>query len=430
MKHKFLRPILAAMAFAMAVPVLASEKSLSLESNLTELINIGKIEEARSLLKASPHEDADRLLLEGRIHKIEGRLALASDLFEQALRLRTSDIVIRRELAHTQYLTGQLGRAKFHLERLQRDDPSPALQESYAAFLSKIYQERPLTFQAYITLEPSTNLTRGTSGTVLATAGADITISEDSRSQSGVGLQVGLGANYNAFASSNQRLSFGLKVHELQYSVQNDRGHRGAETGLRYDVRHGRSRLSLQPFLRLQDRNDGLRTMAQGLRLNSNFTLSKRSQLLAEASIEHLKFRDASQKDGWSASGNLGFKFQATRRTRMTFGIALESNKTNLSHHRYNGTGLFASIDSSFSTGMILSTKLSLGQRDFGDDFPLLGFARQDEYAQLIVSAQNPRWHLAGFSPSISCSHIINTSNVALYDYQATGCQIGLSRNF
>ncbi|MDO6727776.1 porin family protein [Cognatishimia sp. 1_MG-2023] len=430
MKHKSLRLTLTAMAFAMAVPVFASEESPTLESRLASLINVGQIDEARSLLETSPHEKADRLLLEGRIHKVEGRFALASDILEKALRLRPSDITIRRELAHTQYLTGQLGRAKFHLERLQRDDSSPILQKSYAGFLTKIYQERPLSFQANITLEPSTNLTRGTSATVLATAGADIAISEESRSQSGVGLQVGLGANYNAFASPNQRLSFGLEVRELRYSVKNDLGYTGTEISLRYDLRQGRTRLSLQPYMRLQDRNDGLRTTSQGLRLNSDFTLSKRSLLLAETSVEHQKFRDASQRNGWSASGNLGVKFQATKRTRMTFGIALESNKTNLPHHRYSGTGIFASIDSSLSTGLNLSAKLSLGQRDFSDEFPLLGYARHDEFAQVTVSAWSPRWHIVGFSPTVSCSHVINTSNVTLYDYQATGCQIGFSRNF
>ena len=70
------------------------------------------------------------------------------------------------------------------------------------------------------------------------------------------------------------------------------------------------------------------------------------------------------------------------------------------------------------------------GIRDFEGNYPLTTSPRDDDYGRLNFGVQHAKFTYRGFAPRLNCSHTINRSNVAFYDYNATDCQVGLSRDF
>ena len=63
-----------------------------LEQELTALMNAGRIQGARALLLSGSPDDADLLLFDGRVLKLQQNFAASADLLEQALRQRPTDI--------------------------------------------------------------------------------------------------------------------------------------------------------------------------------------------------------------------------------------------------------------------------------------------------------------------------------------------------
>jgi hypothetical protein len=53
-----------------------------------------------------------------------------------------------------------------------------------------------------------------------------------------------------------------------------------------------------------------------------------------------------------------------------------------------------------------------------------------DDYLSARASVQLTQELVFGLSPILSCEHLINRSNVKLYDYSATDCGVRLTRGF
>ncbi|MEX0287287.1 MAG: surface lipoprotein assembly modifier [Paracoccaceae bacterium] len=402
----------------------------SLEGSLADLINAGQYQEARDLLARSPHGEPDRLLLEGRILKAQGRFGEAIPLLDQALRLRGDDLAIRRELAHTQYLAQQYRPALFHLRRLERTDPDPQLRNAYGQLRAQIDRERPISFRFNFSIEPSTNITRGTTNVFFDANGRRFTVSSLSRSRSGVGYFAGGDVSFNMPLDGNQRLSFVVGANQTRYSVDNQLGRTRARVGLAYDVTRERYRFSALPFYRYEDREDGDDNDTIGIVLSSEYLITGRNRLIFDGVFEDISYRQLDVRNGLRSNVAIGGRYLASSTMFYSYGVTLERINTGLSHNRYRGYGLFGSVERQLASGMVVTAAARIGMRGFDDLFPFAGVKRQDEFGILSLSLRNSRWNLSGITPTMTCTHEVNRSNLSLYDFNATGCRIGFTRSF
>ena len=432
---KPLRNILITLAFGLALLlqtsfVNANSPGENLEVELTALMNAGRIEDARLLLLSRPHDDADLLLFEGRVLKLQNQFTASAELLERALRKRPSDIVIRRELAHVLFLSEHYHQAQKHLRKLLQQDPDPSLRQQYISMLKTSKDRQRLSFSMSLALEPSTNITNGASAEFLHTPTASIRIDENSRETSGLGLTFALNSDYSAMQTDRSELVFDFGITATRYSVSQANSKDIYAIGVAYAFLNPLSRFEIRPYLEEEITHGQLDQTTLGLSLDWTRRLSRSAQLNAVLTTEQQTMDSSPKKTGTDSSLHTSYKHYVSQNTAIQIGVLFEQNKTGLIHNQYNGQRLDIAVDHVFSSGLLSHARLSFGNRNFSANFPLLSFERDDEYVELILQVQKSSWHLFGFSPIATCKHVNNRSNISLYTYNSTSCTGTLSREF
>ena len=401
-----------------------------LEQELTALMNAGRIQDARALLLSRAPDDADLLLFDGRVLKLQQNFAASADLLEQALRQRPSDIIIRRELAHVLFLAKRYQPAKTHLNKLLRQDPDPDLRRRYVSTLKEIRDTEKLSFGLSFALEPSTNITNGASAEYFHTPTASFRIDDASRETSGLGVTLALTSEYSARQTDQGSLSLDFGVTATRYSVSQANRKDLYEIGVTYTVFHALSHFEIRPYLQEQMTAGQPDQTNLGISLDWTRKLSPSGDLNAGLTSERQSKDRAAKRVGIDSKLHMSYKHYLSQRAALQFGVLLEHNTTGLAHHQYQGHRLDLSFDYAYQSGLLSHTRLSLGHRDFTGDFPLLTIARADEYLEFVAQVQKNDWHLFGFSPIATCKHVRNRSNVSLYTYDSTSCTGRLSKEF
>ena len=169
---------------------------------------------------------------------------------------------------------------------------------------------------------------------------------------------------------------------------------------------------------------------AVGIRLTGRMGLDARHALAGSVSHEVRDYATQDQQDGPFSAASLSLERQVNPAWSVWGGFGLERSVPQQPYLRYDGTRVFMGGARSWTGGLQTSAQIEFGQRPFEADFPGLSEARRDEYGRLSVGVRHGRFNYMGFAPQLNCSHTVNASNVALYDYEATDCQIALSREF
>ena len=121
------------------------------------------------------------------------------------------------ELAHTFLLAGELDIAEFHFRRLLDVDPEPAMHPVYRRYLAVIARNKPVGISGSMALVPSSNVNRGSSLIEFEDDFGRAVISEDSRAQSGTGLQLGLSGYVRRIIDRDSRLTFNWALLGVVY---------------------------------------------------------------------------------------------------------------------------------------------------------------------------------------------------------------------
>ena len=432
---KYFKNCLATLAVGLALLghasiVEASSTRVELEKELTALMNAGRIDEARQLLLSRPHDDADLFLFEGRLLKLQNQFTASAEVLDKALRQRPTDIVIRRELAHVLFLAQRYQQAQKHLTKLVRQDPDPSLRPQYVSMLNVINDKRRLSYRLSISLEPSTNITNGASAEFFHAPTASIRIDDNSRETSGLGLTFDLKTTFSAFHSERDNLAFDFGVKATRYSVSHANSKDVYALGVSYTVLGDLWRFQIRPYLEEELTNGQPDQTTLGLSMDWKTKVSPAGEIGAVLTTER-QTKDVSPKStGTDSSLHTSYRHNLSRNTAIQLGLLLEQNKTGLAHNQYLGQRLDFSADHVFNSGLVGHARLSFGNRNFSENFPLLSFEREDEYIELVLQFQKSSWHLFGFSPIVACKHVQNSSNISLYTYDSTSCTGTLTRGF
>ena len=152
-------------------PQQISEYEASTESTRVKLlINLAKSGQhdlAESLLKSYPLTGKfgpnRQLFIEGLILKARGNLTGAAKKYRAALADDPSLTLVRSELAQTLFALQEDDSAKHHLNLLMAEAPNEYEAQGIRSFIDTIDARRPFTFNAYVSVAPSTNVNNGSS---------------------------------------------------------------------------------------------------------------------------------------------------------------------------------------------------------------------------------------------------------------------------
>lgn len=399
------------------------------ESNVSRLISMGQIQAARAALEAENPTQADKVFFTARVFKAQGRFPEAIRTFRLVLQIDPNYINARRELAHTLLLNRDYGPALFHFEQLLKIDQNNEMRNGYRKFLNVIDQNKPIGMNGHFSILPSTNINRGTTNTVFDTNLGQFVIDPNSQAESGVGVQLGFSGYFRHLTSPTSRISLNWGVSGTRYEEDRYNSTVG-NLGVSYEKVTQSGRWLVSPYYRKNWQESSADNETLGLRFALTHRLNDQNSLGFSVSHEHLSYDLQDFQDATFTSASISWNHQINPSVSIRGGFEFESSVPEADHLQYDGSKLLAGLSKTWEGGLQTSVGFEYGVRDFVGDYPLTSVPRDDDYYEINFGVQHSRINIQGFSPHISCSHMINQSNVAFYDFNATECQATISRNF
>lgn len=393
------------------------------------MISLGQISAAETRLEHSNPTEIDRLFFQGQVLKASGDFQRAIDIFREVLIRNPQHLNARRELAHTLLLAEQYDAARSNFRRLLEIDPNETMRNGYSNFLTVIAKKKPAGISGYFALRPSTNINRGTDNTYFDTELGQFVISPENRVESGIGYQLGVSGYFRRPLTAESRLVLNWGLTDTVYEA--DKYDNAVGTlSLTYEKTTGLGGWALSPYAIYTWNNSADDFQTVGARFSLKQRVSREMRVSIDLRHEFRDFASQNYQDGAFNSGQLGIAYQVTPRVSINAGFDVDQSRPAAPHLQYDGFKAFAGITNSWASGLSASFGLEFGQRDYVGDFPLTTSPRRDSFYGIKLSIQNAQINYAGFTPRLSCSYTNNRSNVALYDYSATDCQMTISREF
>lgn len=420
----------------------------STATGILQLVQQGDFDGARAALAKTPHGDIDELFLEAQILTRQGQPAEAVKIYRAILAVQPGQIEIRQILAQTLFQMGDFEAARFHFRELLESDRREGFKQQYAAALRQIEQNTPSGVSASFAIVPSTNINRGTTNTYVQpgdpTSG---TISDSGKETSGVGLQIGVsgyykipraqGGLYTLTASATQVL-YDDAVYNVFQPTLAVRFENGNEAGI----------WSWEVFARRTYRRDtrepssttisNSSANSYGVALSGRRALSGPNILSFSTVLQHTEYdspktpnhRSLQVQSGPSATFKLGLQRNLNNTTAINGGIGLGRGLPKSDSFKYRSASIDAGVSKTWKGGWATYVGAETGLRWYDADFGFTGMKRNDRYLTLTASVLNSTLSWNGFSPRVTCSWQTNSSNIGFYDYDATECNVLMTRGF
>ena len=417
----------------------------SAATNILQMVQEGDFDGARATLAKTPHGDIDALYLEAQILTRQGRPGEAVKIYRAILAVQPGQIEIRQILAQTLFQMGDFEAARFHFRELLETDRREGVKQQYAAALRRIEQNTPSGVGASFAIVPSSNINRGTTNTYVQsddpTSG---TISESGKATSGVGLQFGVngfykipraqGGLYTLTASATQVL-YSETVYNVFQPTLAIRFENGNEAGIwSWEVfarrTYRRDRAEPSGIIGIPDRISNSSANSFGLSVSGRRALSGPNILTYSTSVQQTQYDSLTNQDGPTASFKLGIQRNMSNTTAVNAGVSLGRGLPQGDSFKYRSAGIDVGISNTWKGGWATYAGAGVGLRWYDANFGFTGMKRNDRYLTLTASVLNSTLSWNGFSPRVTCNWQSNASNIGFYDYDATECNVLMTRGF
>jgi tetratricopeptide (TPR) repeat protein len=392
-----------------------------------------RADDALALYDALTHDPDAEIRAEARFRK--GMLlaetkqyADAAVAFRALLDEKPNTPRVRLELARVLALMGDEKGARRSLRQAQAAGLPPDVALIVDQFANALRSTRRIGGSFEIALAPDSNVNRATAARTLDTIIAPLTLSDDARAQSGLGLKLsGQGYARIPLAPSIALLPRVSARGNLYRASAFDDISASALVGLEWRGKRDRITPSVGPTWRWYGGSPYARTTAATI--DWIHVAGRRTQISGSVSASRSRYSANTLQDGAlydaglsveraiGARGGAGASVSATRQTARDPGYATMSEGVTLFGWRDAGkVTLFASG----------------GIRRLDGDARLFLFTdrRREWLYQLSANATLRRLTLWGFAPLIRAGWERNRSTVGLYDYKRVSADIGITRAF
>jgi len=355
--------------------------------------------------------------------------AIAS--FHRILVARPELVRVRLELARAFYLKGDDGLSRQHFERVLAENPHPAVAANIRRFLAAIRERRRWNGYFGAALAPDSNINTSSDEEIIHIYGLQFDVDEDAGSQSGVGVVLWGGGEYEHPLSGNVRLRAGGNVSRTEYEGQDfDQMFLAAHGGPRWLVSDG-TEISLLASARRQWSSGEPESHDVGVRFEAAHRLSRRFLVRTRASYHQREYDVDGHLDGPRSNLWLGGLWWTTPTIRLEASVGLTGEQTQSERWRNTGesVGLGGSVDlpRGFTVGVNGEFRWK-GYEGNWSPFTSAGESRRDQTKILRISVLNRAFTAWGFSPKLVLVQETRQSNAQLHDYRRTRTQLEFVR--
>lgn len=393
----------------------------------------GRDEDALALYTALTRDPDLEIRTEARFRKgmllsALGRNVDAALAFRELLDERPDATRVRLELAKVLAQLGDDGGARRALRQAQAAGLPDGVEQLVDQFAAALRSTKRLGGSIQLALAPDSNVNRATSARTLDTVIAPLTLSQDARRQSGLGLRVsGQGYARIAIADDVALLPRLSSTGSLYRDAQFNDISGSALLGVEWSSGRDRITTSVGPTWRWY----GTRLYARTKTVAFNWIhpLSRRAQLSAGASVARARYQLNPLQSGGLFDGSLAVERALTPQSGI--GIALGVTRQSARDPGYatwaGSAGLSGWYDIARSTLFA-----SIAVRRIEGDARLFLFPkrRREWLTHVSAGATFRSLTIAGFAPLLRASYERNVSSVALYEYQRLAGEVGITRAF
>lgn len=384
------------------------------------------------------------LFVEGLILKARGNLPAAAQKFRKALADDPALTMIRAELSQTLYEMGEDDSAKHHLELLMGEAPTAKEARSIKDFIDAIDARRPFRISAYISVAPSTNINSGSSQDSVTMGGLPAKI--DERKKSGVGIAAGVNAAYTWQFNDNLSIVAGGGAHARQYE-DDDYDQLSLSETIELRMKAGSGYLGFgalasqslsgdlaSPY-NWDDFDGDMSAWSAGPRINLFQSLAPDLAFIGDITLLRQEYDGQSYRDGWRGTieGKLSKVFSSDLTGYVSAGFETYSTaeRADLGFNAIFGAiGAYKELSYGISATAELSFRHERYQANFNDAFPEFAKPRRDVETAATLSLWKRDWNFWGYSPAIEYTYVLNSSNIAFYDYDSHTVDLRLTKDF
>lgn len=328
---------------------------------------------------------------------------------------------------------GQADKAVAYLQYLLQKPSLEAFDAVYLDWIAKIQRQHPFSVSGAFSLLPSTNISRASSSTHFDTNLGRFKIDDGGQEQGGVGVRLGFQAHYNIPLRQGKSLRFTTSADRIWYRDAEQRRWRG---GLSLDLislsrRHiGRIGVHVDRDYYEAAGTNGPDLLSYGLHGSWLRKHQDGSSVQYSGRLDYRNYLERDNLSGPIASFKVYRTVPLSPRIDGSFGVTVERARPKSAHQRYVGGTLQAGVFFPLSDNTRLGSNLSVSLRRYDTNFPALNFARRDMVYRVGFVLTDQRIKVLGKTPTLSCGYKRQDSNVALYNMNATDCQIKWSYSF
>jgi outer membrane protein len=401
---------------------------------LINLAKSGQHDLAQVLLKRYPLTGEfgpnRQLFIEGLILKARGNLTGAAKNYRAALADDPSLTLVRSELAQTLFLLEEDDSAKHHLNLLMAEAPNEYEAQGIRSFIDTIDARRPFTFNAFVSVAPSTNVNNGSSV-------EKVYISDDSfiepgeQKKSGIGFSAGLNAGYSHRLGNDFSLVLAGGANATVYT-DSDYNYYGASQSaeLRYLLTGGFLGAGLVASENMKNDELGLSYYSYGPRASLQKALSPQDRVNLSSVYEWRNYPDDEASDGTALilDGAWSHAFDSSLNVSLNAGY--DRVTSGIDYNAYEaysgGFSLYKELPFGITTDIYGEVRIA----EFDNVFPLYNKVREDTRWSGSVRLTKRDFNLWGYAPAIEYTYIYNDSNIANYHYDSHSVDFRLSKDF
>jgi hypothetical protein len=404
---------------------------------LIQLCKTGQHELAAVLLQRYPltgqFARTRKLFVEGLILRGHGNLTGAAKNYRAALAEDPSLTLVRAELAQTLVELQEDKSAMHHLNLLMADAPNEYEAQGIRSFIDSIDARRPFTFNAYVSVAPSTNVNNGSSNKTVYSPlfGVDMAIDDNSREQSGVGFSTGVSAGYSHRLGNDFSVVLGGGASASIYTDSDYNIYGASQSAeLRYLLPGGFLGVGMVASENLENDEIDLSYYSYGPRVSLQKAITPRDRINLSAVYEWRTYPEAASSDGTALmiDGSWNHAFDSSLTASLNAGFdRVETELDFITYETYSGgIGLYKELPKGVTVNLNGELRLS----EFDDIHPLAGVVRKDERLVGTVSLTKRDFNIWGYAPALEYTYVYNNSNISLYEFDSHAVDFKLSKDF
>ena len=364
----------------------------------------------------------------GMLLAAQGRNRDAALAFRRLLDEKPDAARVRIELARVLALIGDEAAARREIRQAQAIGLPSDVALVVDQFANALRARKPIGGSLSFAFVPDSNINRATDAETLDTVVAPLTLSEDARSQSGVGIRLG-GQGY-ARLPVGDRLTLLPRVSaqaELYRRSQFNDISASVALGLEAVGERSRFRPSIAQTVRFY--GGDLYAQTRAASINWVRALGRRAQLDVTGTVGRADYRLNDLQDGWLF--DLSAAYERAFDARSGGSLSLAANRQTARDPGYATTAGGASLLYWRDLGRVTLFGTA-GVRRLESDARLFPF--DDRRREWLYSAGAGgtfrQLTVSGFAPVVRVSWERNASTVGIYDYRRFAVDFGITRAF